>query len=124
MLSACAGYCDRDRFRVNLALSEAVTNIISYANPDGITRDISLEAEQTPELLTITIADDGRPFDPLAHPEKVLPTRLENAEPGGLGIRLIRRYCDESHYERAGGRNRLTLVFHTIPPGDGTGGTP
>jgi hypothetical protein len=36
---------------------------------------------------------------------------LLDAEPGGLGIKLLRHYCKDISYARESGRNRLTLGF-------------
>ncbi|MEJ1972156.1 MAG: ATP-binding protein [Lacunisphaera sp.] len=62
-------------------------------------------------------ADASPAFDPLQVPVKVLPTRLEDATPGGLGLVLIRNYTDEVRYARVAGRNCLTLVFRLAAPG-------
>jgi sigma-B regulation protein RsbU (phosphoserine phosphatase) len=109
--AACS---ERDAFRLDLALTEAVTNIIEHAFPEGGTHEISLQLEAAPENLTVALTDGGRPFDPLAGPPKALPTRLDEAQPGGLGIHLIRQYCDACRYERLEAGNRLTLVFQRL----------
>jgi len=120
-LAKAASFSERDSFRIELALNEVFANIIDHACPRGGSPEIGLRLEHTPQATTATITDDGPPFDPLMAPEKVLPERLEEAEPGGLGIRLIRSHCDEGRYQRTGDRNSLCLVFHHASPGPHTG---
>ncbi len=109
--SSSAGYSESDRFRVDLAVAEAVTNIIGNAYPEGGSHEISLSAEQAPDRLSVSILDGGWPFNPLEVPQRIPPASLKEAEPGGLGLGLIRKNCDRLGYERIGGRNHLTLVF-------------
>ena len=45
--------------------------------------------------------------------------RLEEAVPGGLGLRLMRHYCQDMSYQRNGGMNRLTLRFSLASAVDG-----
>lgn len=111
------GAGDRDRFRVDLAATEVVTNILSYGLAGQATAEIRLEGVAAGGKLSLTISDGGPAFDPLQAPEKVLPTRLEDAAPGGLGLVLIRNYADEVRYARVDGENRLTLVFRLAAPG-------
>jgi serine/threonine-protein kinase RsbW/sigma-B regulation protein RsbU (phosphoserine phosphatase) len=60
--------------------------------------------------LTVTVADDGIPFDPLtvAPPDTTLP--LADRDVGGLGIHLVRHLVDDIIYRRIGARNETTLV--------------
>ena len=55
------------------------------------------------------IIDNGRAFDPTAAPAPDLSLPLEQRDPGGLGIHLMRRMIDRVEYRRAGGENRLRL---------------
>lgn len=60
--------------------------------------------------LTVTLTDDGAPFDPLAQaaPDTDLP--VEARAIGGLGIHLVRKMMDEVTYQRRGDRNVVVLV--------------
>lgn len=53
--------------------------------------------------------DNGQPFDPSAAPEADTSLPLDQRDPGGLGIRLIRRMMDRVEYQRVAGENRLQL---------------
>lgn len=102
---------DRDAFRFELAVTEAATNIISYAFKRGGSR-ASVCARCTRTLLRVELEDDGSPFDPLLVPAREIPDTLAEAEVGGLGIKLIRGYCDQLGYEYRAGRNVLTMDFY------------
>jgi len=98
---------------VNLALEEIVTNIISYGF-DGpgdhrITICLSMEDRQ----LTSQVEDNGRPFDPLQVAEPDVTAALEDREPGGLGILLVRKLMDDVSYSRNGDRNVLLMKKNT-----------
>ena len=99
-------------FRLDLALTETVTNIIEHAYQGSKEHQITITLLHQQNEVKIRVEDDGRPFDPLQQPEATLPSRLEDVEAGGLGIHLIRNYTDECYYRRDGDRNLLTLVFN------------
>lgn len=98
-------------FRLDLVLTEAVTNIIENAYTDGIDHKIFIEVEPALPLLKVQIHDDGRPFNPLDYPEVVQPKNLTEARVGGLGIHLIRSYAEDCRYERRGQENWFTIVL-------------
>ncbi len=99
---------------MNLAMEEAVVNVINYAYPEGTTGDIHVEAHADDTSLTFVIRDSGKPFDPTAVKEPDTSLPAEERPIGGLGIYLIRSYMDEVSYERTTaspkGENVLTLV--------------
>ena len=95
--------------RFNLALDEALTNVISHAFPDGGRHAIEVLIELRDGFLTATVIDDGMPFDPLAQPAPDIHAPLEERKIGGLGIHLLRSLMDAAEYRRADGRNRLTF---------------
>jgi serine/threonine-protein kinase RsbW len=94
-------------FRV--ALDEALSNIVKYAYPDQPEGEIEVEFRLERGELSVTILDDGAPFDPLRVPAADVAAPLERRVPGGLGITLVRGLMDAVEYERRDGRNRLVL---------------
>ncbi len=95
---------------LNLALEEAVTNVILYAYPAGSDGLVNIEAVLREHSLEFIITDSGVAFDPTAVPEA--DTTLSAAERtiGGLGIHLVRQIMDEVHYQRLDDKNILTLI--------------
>ncbi|MDX2186528.1 MAG: ATP-binding protein [Opitutaceae bacterium] len=112
----------RDKFRFDLAVTEAVTNVIMHGLPDESERLIRTEASFEEGSLAISIIDSGIPFDPLTAPVKERPTSLAEATPGGAGLLLIRAYCDDASYEYSNGENRLTLIFQIKEAGENQSG--
>ncbi|MDX2228042.1 MAG: ATP-binding protein [Leptolyngbyaceae cyanobacterium bins.349] len=104
----------RGAFRLELSLVEAVTNVIEHAYQDEADHEITLVLNAMKQTVRVEIKDDGQPFNPLQHPPIVLPTSLEEAKEGGLGIHLIRNYVNEWLYQREGPYNILTLLIHDV----------
>jgi anti-sigma regulatory factor (Ser/Thr protein kinase) len=101
--------------RIDLCLTEHVTNIIGYAYPDGAVGTIIISLWRRPEEIVIRVDDDGAPFDPTSYALPALPRSLADAEGGGRGIRLVRHFADELHYLRTAAGNELVLKFRTPP---------
>jgi sigma-B regulation protein RsbU (phosphoserine phosphatase) len=95
---------------LNLALEEAVTNVISYAYPKGTDGLVEIDAVLQGKSLEFIIADSGTPFDPTARPDADITLSVEERPIGGLGIYLVRQIMDEIHYSRVDGKNRLSLI--------------
>jgi sigma-B regulation protein RsbU (phosphoserine phosphatase) len=96
--------------KLNLALEEAVTNVIKYAYPEDTVGTVEVSAVEQPGLLTFTIADSGIPFDPTGNPEPDLQASVQERPIGGLGIHLVRTIMDSVQYDYNDGKNILTLT--------------
>ena len=96
--------------QLNLAIEEAVVNIMNYAYPSGTKGDIRIEAQLFSDKLRFTISDSGVAFDPTA--KRAFDTSLGTNERGigGLGIHLVRKLMDTVEYERRGDLNVLVLT--------------
>ena len=94
---------------LNLAIEEAVVNVIDYAYPAGTKGDILIEAMANEQYLKIVINDWGTPFDPTAKGDVDTTLSAEERPIGGLGIHLVRQIMDSINYERTDGKNVLTL---------------
>ena len=95
--------------QMNLAIEEAVVNVMSYAYPAGVLGNVNIEAQANEERLKFTITDNGIPFDPTAKAEVDTTLSAEDRPIGGLGIHLVRQLMDSINYERIDGKNILTL---------------
>lgn len=95
---------------LNLALEEAVVNVMNYAYPADQVGDISIEAYAEDSYIQFVITDNGIPFDPTASgPEPDITASVEDRNVGGLGIFLVTHLMDEVKYKREIDRNVLTL---------------
>jgi len=96
--------------QINLAIEEAVVNVMNYAYPEGTVGNITIEVKSNGSEVTFIIRDSGTPFDPTAKPEVDITLSAEDRAIGGLGIHLIRQIMDHINYERIDGHNVLTLI--------------
>ncbi len=95
--------------QIDLALEEAVTNIIMYAYPEGEKGTAELNVEVADGQISATLIDSGTPFNPLQQQEANLDVSLEERKIGGLGIHLIKEIMDEVDYAYEEGRNLLRM---------------
>jgi len=96
--------------QVNLALDEMLTNIMSYAWPEGGRHTVRVVLTVEGKRLIAEITDDGVPFDPRTAPKPDLDAPLEERRVGGLGVYFATTLMDHVDYQRVGGENRLTLI--------------
>jgi len=96
-------------YRVNLALEEMITNIIKYGYDDYESHDIDVSLEILADEVIAVIEDDGHEFDPLTQEKSADAGTLEEQEPGGLGIHLIKQLVGNMSYKREGTKNVLEI---------------
>ena len=104
-----AGFDMSTTMGINLALEEAVVNVMSYAYQPGTMGNVNIEAIANETRLKFIISDWGTPFDPTAEKEVDTTLSAEERPIGGLGIHLVRQIMDSINYERIDGMNVLTL---------------
>ena len=92
-----------------LVLDELLTNIISYGLKGSRQNLISMELDIVDGNLQIRITDGGIPFNPFDKSDPDLDLPLEQRQPGGLGIYLVKKYMDECSYEYRDEQNIVTL---------------
>jgi serine/threonine-protein kinase RsbW len=109
-------FCDQEDLPVktclelNLVLEELVTNTISYGYSDHLSHLIRVDLQRQDDRVKVTIEDDGAKFNPLEAPPPHMSEDIDDLEPGGLGIHLVRELTDEAEYSRGDGFNRLVLI--------------
>ncbi len=96
--------------QVNLALEEAVVNVMKYAYPEGTKGEVCIRAMAEEKQLTFLIIDNGEPFDPTQKEDADTSLSAEDRPIGGLGIHLIRQIMTSISYNRINGNNILTLT--------------
>lgn len=103
-------------FQLNLALEEAVVNVMNYAYPGEKGRPITIAAKLInnklqEERIIFILADKGVPFDPTkaTEPDITLPAEQRNI--GGLGIFLVQQLMEGVIYKREEEKNILTMVY-------------
>ena len=97
-------------FNLNLALEEAVSNVIMYAYPEGTDGVVDIDASVDGKLVSIVITDSGKAFDPTAKKEVDINAGMDERPIGGLGIHLVRTIMDTVNYERKNEKDILTIT--------------
>jgi len=99
--------------RLDLCLNEALANVISYGNEAALTQPVLLRMHVRCEHgaceAAVTVSDAGMAFDMAHAPIADRPHSLAEAEPGGLGLLMIRSFSDALTYQRSNSRNELTF---------------
>ena len=94
---------------LNLAIEEAVVNVMTYAYPAGTTGEVKIQASANEDTLTFVLSDSGTPFDPTTKADADTTLSAEERPIGGLGIHLVRHLMDSVDYQYTDGQNVLTL---------------
>jgi sigma-B regulation protein RsbU (phosphoserine phosphatase) len=103
------GFDSTTTMQMNLAIEEAVVNVMNYAYAPGTKGEVNVEASSNDLRLKFTITDSGSPFDPTLMANADTTLSAEERPIGGLGIHLVRQIMDSINYERIDGLNVLTL---------------
>jgi anti-sigma regulatory factor (Ser/Thr protein kinase) len=105
-----AGLAEGRVLEVELAAEELFVNVCVHAR-GGRSGAVTLRSARTGEGFLLGVEDDGPPFDPLSFPLPDDAAPLEEREPGGLGLLIVRRVATDLRWRREGDRNVVTLVF-------------
>jgi serine/threonine-protein kinase RsbW len=116
------GFPEAECRAVVLAVDEALTNIIRHAYCGCPDRPIELFFRRVQvrrngarrEALEIVVVDRGAKIDG----KKLCGRPLEDVQPGGLGLHLIRQSMDTVEFRRKSGKNQLRMLklFHLPEP--------
>jgi anti-sigma regulatory factor (Ser/Thr protein kinase) len=100
--------------RLDLCLNEALANILAHGSHSALASEVRLQLRVHDEAgiheAEVTVSDAGIAFDPLAYRPGPRADSLEEIEPGGLGLIMMREAADDLGYLRSEGRNLLTFT--------------
>ena len=96
---------------IGLAEEFADQVVLYPALVQAIADETGLTAEQVRNRLTVTISDDGVPFNPLLEDPPDTSLAAKDRALGGLGIFLVRKMAHEILYQRRINKNVLTLIL-------------
>jgi len=100
--------------RLDLCLNEALANILAHGGHSALASEVRLQLRVHHEAgdheAAVTVSDAGVAFDPLAYRPGPRADSLEEIEPGGLGLIMMREAADDLGYLRSEGRNLLTFT--------------
>ena len=109
MLGSELNLPDELTMNINLALEEAVANVIMYAYPSEEKQEILLKVTFSQDQLVFLLTDKGLSFDPTQVEDADITLPIEERSVGGLGIFLIRSIMNEVTYQRLREENRLIM---------------
>jgi serine/threonine-protein kinase RsbW len=106
-----AGYSEKDRFGVRLALDEAIANGIKHGNRHDPDKRVWVRYRVTPESVLAEVEDEGPGFKPEDVPDPLAPENLERSS--GRGLFLMRSYMTWVRHNDRG--NCITLCkYRTV----------
>jgi hypothetical protein len=107
------GVPDKQILRLDLCLNEALANVIAHGGEQALANPVRLRLDVTrggpTHQAVVTVYDSGPPFDTTSAQPGALPLTLDDAEPGGLGLLMIRNLSDTLSYGRDVGHNVLSF---------------
>jgi phosphoserine phosphatase RsbU/P len=109
--------------RLDLCLNEVVANCVTHGGQEvheaPLALQLSIASSHDQTLVTLSVADSGKAFDPTSAPRKARPASLVDATPGGLGLVMMRQNASRLVYRRTPGRNHIDMLFQFDNPGAG-----
>src|SRR5690606_21062766 len=106
-----AGLSEQAAHHCALAVDEACTNIVEHGyRGEGTNQVIVISCRKDDNGFVITVLDDSPAFDPLAVPDPNPAASMNEREPGGWGVFLIKKLMDDVVYDRQNSRNRLLMM--------------
>ncbi len=106
--------------QLELAVNEAVTNVIRHAYEGKEDESFEVAVTGSPGHVSVQVLHRGLPFDPTAVP----PPSFDGSREGGFGLYIIRQAVDELEYfQDEAGRQGVRLVKRNECPSarDGPG---
>jgi anti-sigma regulatory factor (Ser/Thr protein kinase) len=99
--------------RLDVCLNETLANILAHGGEAAQAAPVLLRLEvrhgtDSGEAV-LSVSDTGDAFDPLTFSVHGRPRTLAEADPGGLGLLMIRSSADSLDYHRLDGRNHLSF---------------
>ncbi|HMB97243.1 MAG TPA: ATP-binding protein [Balneolaceae bacterium] len=95
--------------KMQLVLSEAVTNSIVHGNRENPEKSVTVIAEMSDNSIIFKVTDEGEGFDHSAKPD---PTAEENLlKTGGRGIFIIEEIADKVEFEDRGRTVVITFLL-------------
>lgn len=97
----------KTRFRLQVVLSEALSNAIMRGNREDRGKWVHIRAELDATNIQLEVTDEGAGFNPAAVPEPIRPEQLDEAN--GRGLFLIRKLVDDVRFNEQG--NSICMIL-------------
>jgi serine/threonine-protein kinase RsbW len=119
-IAADQKFSEQSIFALQICLEELLTNVVRHggAKSSGDLSevpipplDVEISISTGAQRVSMTVEDNGKPFDVVNAPAHRIDQPLDEVQPGGLGIQLIRNFASSIAYEQAGLGNRVIVEF-------------
>ncbi len=95
------------RFKLRVALSEALANAIVYGNRMDPHKQVDVKVFVAAEVVAVHVCDEGEGFDTSKIPDPTVPDAVERAD--GRGLYLIHQLVDEVTFNDRGNSICMTM---------------
>lgn len=107
---------DTARNTLLVVAEDVLTNIVRFGCCDEASDTIEVKVDQESAVVHMEFIDSGKPFNPLNEAGRATARQLvENQEPGGIGIHLVRGLTNYQQYTRKADRNHFRVTKHIFP---------
>lgn len=96
--------------KAQIVVDEIYSNILLYSGAK--TAQVFCQIDST--QMTLTFKDDGVPFDPLDAQDPDVSIGLDEREPGGLGLLMVKKMASELSYTNEDGYNVVTVKIKLV----------
>ena len=108
-----AGVNEDDLAKISMAVRESMVNAVVHGNQYSANKKVRVSVTRSAGRFTITIADEGKGFDPDTVPDPLATENLMRSS--GRGIFLIRAFMDEFQVRRLEPGMEVTMVKYLDP---------
>jgi len=112
------GFTGDDIGKIDLAVEEAVANVVKHAYIDGEDAEFELICEKITRGIKIIVKEKGIPFDYETLPGYTPAGGAEKAEIGGLGIFMMKKLMDEVCFCNLGSEGKEMHMIKYLPDKD------
>ncbi|MCY3020934.1 MAG: ATP-binding protein [Planctomycetota bacterium] len=109
------GFAAKEQGQIEVAVEEAVTNVIKHAYEANEERPFDIICERIPLGLTIRIKEQGLPFDPSQLTSYSPAATLDDQAIGGLGVFLMKGLMNEVSFHNLGPEGKETRLVKYLP---------
>lgn len=102
------GIAPADVVRLLVLLDELFANTLMHGGVAAAAATVNLRLERKDDVLVFVYSDAGLAFNPLDSADHG-EANLASGTPGGLGLRILRSFCEWLSYARCEERNVTTM---------------
>jgi anti-sigma regulatory factor (Ser/Thr protein kinase) len=101
------------RRTVDFVLEELFTNVVKYGRRSDL--PLRIDIGRIAGGVEVTLTDtDAEPFDVTRAPDADINLPIEQREPGGLGIHLVRKMVDSIEYRYSADERTSRITFRKV----------